>query len=108
VDKFTDLEFLLLNALSAVDEIHPYGLSQAMQGESGRGFVSIAAIYKALHRLELSGLVESHWEDVDPSIEKRPRRRLYRITAQRGKQELEQEGQRRAVFWRRLVQAWGT
>lgn len=39
-------------------------------------------IYPALSRLEQAGWLESRWEDIDPSTEKRPRRRLYRLTGQ--------------------------
>ena len=37
-------------------------------------------LYPILFRLEKAGWVESEWEDAVPSIIKRPRRRLYRIT----------------------------
>jgi PadR family transcriptional regulator, regulatory protein PadR len=39
--------------------------------------------YPILFRLEDAGLLESRWEEVDPSEAGRPRRRFYRIT-QRG------------------------
>jgi DNA-binding PadR family transcriptional regulator len=38
-------------------------------------------LYPILFRLEAAGWVESKWEEVIPSEVKRPRRRLYRITA---------------------------
>ena len=34
-----------------------------------------------LLRLENEGWVTSRWEDIDPSAEKRPKRRYYRLTA---------------------------
>jgi PadR family transcriptional regulator PadR len=37
-------------------------------------------LYPILSRLEESGLVEGHWEEVDASAEGRPRRRLYKLT----------------------------
>jgi PadR family transcriptional regulator PadR len=38
-------------------------------------------LYPILFRLEEAGWLESEWEEVVPSDVKRPRRRLYRITA---------------------------
>jgi DNA-binding MarR family transcriptional regulator len=38
-------------------------------------------LYPILFRLEEAGWLESEWEDVIPTQVKRPRRRLYRITA---------------------------
>jgi PadR family transcriptional regulator, regulatory protein PadR len=38
-------------------------------------------LYPILFRLEKSGWLSSHWEEVIPSEVKRPRRRLYQITA---------------------------
>ena len=43
--------------------------------------VSSGTLYPLLHRFERAGLLTSSWEDVDPSVVKRPRRRLYRVTA---------------------------
>lgn len=39
-------------------------------------------LYPALIRLEGHGLVRSLWEDIDPVAAGRPRRRLYRLTAE--------------------------
>ena len=39
-------------------------------------------IYPALARLEQAGWVSSYWEDVDPSVVGRPKRRLYRLTGE--------------------------
>ncbi len=42
-------------------------------------------VYPALRRLEKTGLVEAHWEDVDISAQAgRPRRRYYEITPSGG------------------------
>ncbi len=38
-------------------------------------------LYPILFRLEEAGWLESEWEEVVPTKVKRPRRRLYRITA---------------------------
>lgn len=37
-------------------------------------------IYPALARMERFGWLTSRWEDVEPVVEARPRRRLYRLT----------------------------
>jgi PadR family transcriptional regulator PadR len=42
-------------------------------------------LYPILLRLEKAGWVESHWETGDPHKLGRPRRRLYRITAEGAK-----------------------
>jgi PadR family transcriptional regulator PadR len=52
-----------------------YGLQLSRAAELKSG-----TIYPALARLEGYGWLESHWEDIDPSVEGRPRRKLYRLT----------------------------
>jgi DNA-binding PadR family transcriptional regulator len=42
--------------------------------------ISSGTLYPILIRFEKAGWFTSEWEDVDPSEEGRPRRRLYRIT----------------------------
>jgi DNA-binding PadR family transcriptional regulator len=37
-------------------------------------------IYPILDRLLRAGWLERRWEDIDPAVEGRPRRRLYRLT----------------------------
>lgn len=39
-------------------------------------------LYPILARLESAGWLESRWEDVEPSVVGRPRRRIYRLTSQ--------------------------
>lgn len=39
-------------------------------------------LYPILHRLVDAGWLESMWEDVDPRVEERPRRRFYRLTGE--------------------------
>lgn len=77
--KLTELEFLLLNVLRVTGATHPYHLGREVEQRGGTGFVSLGALYKALHRLEEAGYVESEWENVDPREAKRPKRRIYRI-----------------------------
>lgn len=51
-------------------------------------------LYPLLARLEQAEWIESHIEDVDPRIEGRPRRRLYRFTrdgAQRAQVAIDEE-----------------
>src|SRR4051812_24871421 len=52
-----------------------YGLELARRADLKSG-----TVYPALARLERVGWLQSEWEDVDPAIAKRPRRRLYRLT----------------------------
>jgi PadR family transcriptional regulator PadR len=47
----------------------------------GTGYKS-GTIYPILERLEIAGWLEAEWENVDPSVEKRPRRRNYRLTGE--------------------------
>jgi len=39
-------------------------------------------VYPLLHRLQKDGWLTSHREEIDPRAEGRPRRRLYRLTAE--------------------------
>jgi DNA-binding PadR family transcriptional regulator len=43
--------------------------------------IGSGTLYPLLMRFETSGWMESRWEEIDPSVEGRPRRRLYRLTA---------------------------
>jgi PadR family transcriptional regulator PadR len=43
--------------------------------------LSKTTIYDVLIRLEHAGWALSEWENVDPRTEKRPRRRVYRLSA---------------------------
>lgn len=42
--------------------------------------ISSGTLYPLLARLETSGWLKSEWEQIDPSREGRPRRRLYTLT----------------------------
>lgn len=77
--NLTELEFMLLSALVTMGPTHPYRLGREVEERAGKGIVSLGALYKALHRLEQQGYLESEWEDVDPSEVKRPRRRIYEV-----------------------------
>jgi PadR family transcriptional regulator, regulatory protein PadR len=54
--------------------------------------IAPGTMYPILHRLERSGWLESRIEAIDPVLEKRPARRLYRLT---GKGELAAEARLR-------------
>jgi DNA-binding PadR family transcriptional regulator len=74
-----------------VPEAHGFLLAKQIRDErQARRLTAYGTLYKALERLERSGLLESRWED--PRIgasEGRPRRRLYRVTLA-GDEALEQ------------------
>ena len=53
-----------------------YGLELMDQAELRSG-----TVYPLLHRLQADGWLTSVREEIDPSREGRPRRRLYRLTA---------------------------
>lgn len=65
-------------------EFHGYAVAREIANDDGaRRLTAHGTLYRALERLETRGLVTSRWED--PAIaaqEERPRRRLYRITAE--------------------------
>jgi PadR family transcriptional regulator PadR len=64
------------------DEFHGFAVAKRMQdiGEAHQ-LTAHGTLYKALGRLETSGLLASHWEQADLALEEgRPRRRLYRVT----------------------------
>jgi PadR family transcriptional regulator PadR len=90
------LDVLVLKAL-AWDTMHGYAVSSWIRDRT-RGVVTVedAALYKALHRLERSGLVDSVWG----VSENNRRAKFYKLTT-RGRQQL----QREASAWRRYVEA---
>lgn len=71
----TQTQAVLLALLAKFDSDH-YGLDLMKQTGLKSG-----TLYPALIRLEGHGLVRSFWEDIDPVKAGRPRRRLYRLTA---------------------------
>lgn len=64
-------------------EFHGFQLAKELRDKDGaRGLTAHGTLYKALDRMEGAGLLLSRWEDPDTAMEEgRPRRRLYRITA---------------------------
>ncbi|MDQ2661855.1 MAG: PadR family transcriptional regulator [Actinomycetota bacterium] len=64
------------------DPFYGFGIARELAAEDGGQLTSHGTLYKALNRMAASGMLESTWED--PAIaegEGRPRRRLYRVTA---------------------------
>lgn len=64
--------------------IHGFALAKEMQeADASKRLTAHGTLYKALGRLDSGGLLEDQWEDPDLALgEGRPRRRLYRITAE--------------------------
>lgn len=65
----------VLAALSADEPAEHYGFEIART--SG---VALGTVYPILAGFESDGWVTSWWEDVDPTVAGRPRRRLYQLT----------------------------
>ena len=61
--------------LQAIALGHRYGFEMMKRTDLPSG-----TVYPLLRRLEEQGLVDSAWEEADPSEEGRPRRRYYRAT----------------------------
>ena len=69
------LDLLLLSVL-ARGPAHGYAVISALrEGSDGAFDLPEGSVYPALHRLERSGLLESHWSDDAPR-----RRRVYAVT----------------------------
>jgi DNA-binding PadR family transcriptional regulator len=76
------LEVALSMLRSGHATFHGFKLAQAMRERSGaRALTGHGTLYKALGRLEGSGLLSSRWEDA-AAPQGRPRRRLYELTGQ--------------------------
>ena len=82
------IEVSILDTALALDKggtkaFHGYALAKLLKTDTQRRtLTAYGTLYRALHRLERAGLVESFWEDPAQSERNgRPRRRLYRVTA---------------------------
>jgi len=92
------LEMLVLKAL-ARGPLHGYGVAEWIEQTSQQALkVEEGALYPALHRLELRGLLKAEWG----ASENNRRAKFYRVTAE-GRKRLEAESQR----WARLSAAVG-
>lgn len=70
-------------ATSGQQEFHGFLLAKRMKERQGALFrTAYGPLYKALDRMSENGLLESRWEDPEAAtMERRPRRCLYRVTA---------------------------
>lgn len=93
--KLTSQTKALLLAMATDFNNDHYGLELMKQAGLHSG-----TLYPALIRLETHGLVVSSWEDVDPKVIGRPRRRLYRLTGEgiRLTEQLQRSGTGRGVI----------
>ena len=90
------LEMLVLKAL-ARGSMHGYGVAEWIEQTSQQALkVEEGALYPALHRLELRGLLKAEWG----ASENNRRAKFYRLTGE-GRKRLETESQR----WARLSAA---
>jgi len=90
------LDMLILKALTR-GEMHGYAIVQFIQSAS-RDVLKVeeGALYPALHRLEVRGLLRAAWG----TSENNRRAKYYRLTAV-GRRELEEE----AAYWDRVAAA---
>ncbi len=65
-------------------DFHGYAIAKEISSQGGaRKLTAHGTLYRALERLEIRGLLESRWEDPEiAAMEQRPRRRMYRVTAE--------------------------
>jgi transcriptional regulator len=90
------LDMLILKALSR-GEMHGYGIAQFIQRASEDVLhVEEGALYPALHRLEVRGLLKSEWGTSDNNR----RAKYYKLTAL-GRRELDHERD----YWMRVAGA---
>jgi DNA-binding PadR family transcriptional regulator len=63
--------------------VYGFALAQELAGERGQtSLVAHGTLYKALDRLRRAGLLTAEWEDAESADARhRPRRRMYRVTA---------------------------
>ena len=90
------LDMLILKTLSRGD-MHGYAIVQFIQGAS-RDVLKVeeGALYPALHRLEVRGLLRAEWG----TSENNRRAKYYKLTAL-GRRELEEE----SAYWDRVAAA---
>jgi transcriptional regulator len=90
------LDMLILKAL-ARRSLHGYAIAQFIQQASDEVLkVEEGALYPALHRLEVRGLLKAEWGASDNNR----RAKFYRLTPA-GRRELDQE----SAYWNRVAAA---
>ena len=67
---------------SGTDAVYGFLIAKVIQDLTGaRQLTAHGTLYRALHRLEQAGFLESFWEDPRLALEQgRPTRRFYRVT----------------------------
>ena len=87
-DQLIPLEIAILEAAlelrkGGATAFHGYHLAKVLRTASeSRLLTAHGTLYRAVHRLERTGLIEGFWENPrDAEEEGRPRRRMYRLTA---------------------------
>jgi PadR family transcriptional regulator len=91
------LEMLILQTLHQGDKMHGYAIANSIQQRSAEVLkVDEGALYPALHRLEVRGLLRSKW-----GVSENNRRAKYYSLTAAGKRELERE----ATAWGRVSAA---
>jgi len=90
------LDMLILKALSR-GSMHGYSIAQFIQ-QASRDVLKVeeGALYPALHRLEVRGLLKAEWG----ASENNRRAKFYKLTAL-GRRELDEE----AAYWSRVAAA---
>jgi PadR family transcriptional regulator, regulatory protein PadR len=92
------LDVLVLKALS-LGSLHGYAVSEWIEHHGDGDLVIVdAALYKALHRLEDAGAIESEW-----GVSENNRKAKYYALTPRGRAQLRAE----AATWRRYASAVG-
>jgi transcriptional regulator len=90
------LDMLILKAVTR-GAMHGYGIAQFIQQASREVLrVEEGALYPALHRLEVRGLLKAEWG----TSENNRRAKFYKLTAV-GRRELDSE----AAYWSRVAAA---
>jgi hypothetical protein len=65
------------------DEFYGFQIAQTIEERGEKRYLTgYGTLYRALERLEKQGFLTSWWEDPDVAVkQKRPRRRLYKLTS---------------------------
>ena len=75
------LDLMVLRTLDVLGPSHGYAIAGRLaQVSDGALRLNMGTLYPALLRMESYGWLTWRWEEIDPSREGRPRRRLYKIT----------------------------
>ena len=77
------LQAILGMKVGGTDAAHGFLIAKVIQDRTGdRQLTAHGTLYRALHRLERAGVLESFWEDPAIALEAgRPVRKFYRVTA---------------------------